>query len=968
MSIHFHAFKNYILQLQHTLCSKLSQLDHSIEFKKKQYQRNNPLEGGGIAMYIDNGNIIERGAVCVSYLNIELNEQLSKQLQKSGTKMHICGISSIIHPMSPFIPTAHFNYRYVELETDTGLKWWFGGGIDLTPYYIDKTYIIKFHKDLQSIGNLFHPLIYKHFKEQADKYFYIPHRHEHRGIGGIFFDHLNSESEYALTRDKILLFIQKCNAVYFRNYIPMIQYYKTTLYSQSQKDWQLLRRSRYVEFNLLYDRGTKFGFNTPNANHENILLSMPPNVSWKYNDIQYVGLREQELINVLKNPIDWANLPEAPFMIKYIKRIDQSRIPVWLMRQAGRYLPEYHTIRCATPELASEITLQPVRRFNNSAAIIFSDILVVLKILGFNIEIVKSIGPVIQNPLKNVSDIDNFTMPDVKSKLQYVFDAITLTKQKMLDEHMNNISLIGFCGAPWTLFTYMLKYTEDIDSNKSRLRAKEWMKKYPTQFHICMKLLTEISVKYLYYQVEAGADIVQIFDTWAGCLNKDDFIHNILPYLEKINTDLKEICNVPTILFTKGTFSSLEDIFINTSYDIISIDDTILPSTVRKIVGNKCIIQGNFSPKLLENGTKDEIKYSVNDMIKGFKSNLIANLGHGIIKTTPIDNVATFVNTVKKKVYLRVGTRSSILAMWQTNYIINQLINSNINNDISIKIIKIDTIGDKNNNIPFHEIKQTGIFVKELDTSLINNDIDFVVHSLKDMETTIDPELELITISKRDNPSDLFISYLYDCIEKMPKNTVIGTASCRRKAQTAYYNPTLITKNIRGNVETRISKLKRHLNDKEHIYDAIIMSYCGIYRLNLHKLPELYTQCLEHRFYAPGQGCIAVVIRKNLLEKYKLFFKNIHCIESYYRITAERDILKYTGQSCTSLIAVQSNIVSGCEINVSVELFSDDYSIRIYTNIIDHYTQVGKKIVDKIRQIIMDEYDNFSKFKKTFTV
>jgi len=295
MSHFFNLFKSYILSFQENLALSLS--NNAIKNIHKT----------GIAYVIEDDNFIEKGAVCVSFLtdlNVE-NENLAKSLttiDNNEKKINICGISCIIHSKNPLTPTIHFNYRYIEYNNE----YWFGGGVDLTPFYIDKEFISDFHTKLKKICDAYDERMYYDFKKQADDYFYLPHRKEHRGVGGLFFDKLTHGQYNFKNKQSVFDFIKSCNTFFINMYIPHLK--RNIKFNETEKQWQLIRRSRYAEFNLLYDRGTKFGFETPNANIENILLSMPPTVNWKYKDTIHTEPHEKELIDIIKTPIDWINL------------------------------------------------------------------------------------------------------------------------------------------------------------------------------------------------------------------------------------------------------------------------------------------------------------------------------------------------------------------------------------------------------------------------------------------------------------------------------------------------------------------------------------------------------------------------------------------------------------------------------------------------------------------------------------
>jgi len=253
-------------------------------------------EGGGITR-VFSGDVIEKGGVNFSALSGKLSDKIAAKLKGGDEReFYATGVSLVIHPKNPFVPTVHMNVRYLE----RGEKQWFGGGIDLTPYYPVKTDIITFHKQLKIVCDNHNPEYYPEFKRQCDDYFFIKHRNEARGVGGIFFDYLSDNLE------KTFEFVQDVGNAFNSLYIPLLSSYKNKVYSKEQRDFQQIRRGRYVEFNLVYDRGTLFGLETQ-GRIESILMSLPPKVRWNYNHQLKAGSPEAELSKFLV-PQDWANM------------------------------------------------------------------------------------------------------------------------------------------------------------------------------------------------------------------------------------------------------------------------------------------------------------------------------------------------------------------------------------------------------------------------------------------------------------------------------------------------------------------------------------------------------------------------------------------------------------------------------------------------------------------------------------
>lgn len=332
------------------------------------------------------------------------------------------------------------------------------------------------------------------------------------------------------------------------------------------------------------------------------------------------------------------------------KEVD--KVPVWVMRQAGRYLPEFQAVRakhdfftvCRTPELACEVTLQPLRRYDHlDASIIFSDILVIPQALGMTVEMHPGVGPVFPNPLQDVSEIDGLKEEGAVSRLTYVGDAITLTRHKI----DGKVPLIGFTGAPFTLMGYMI----EGGGSKTMSKTKEWLQTYPKDVHRLLSLLTRVIIDYLVMQVESGAQLLQVFESSADHLTREQFSEFSAPYLKDIRTGVqkklqeKTLDQVPMTVFAKGGGHSL-DIQAQMGYETIGLDWTVDPIEARKIVGDNITLQGNLDPQDLYK-TPEEIKKLTIEMVKKFgKHRYIANLGHGITPQTPLESMTAFTEAV----------------------------------------------------------------------------------------------------------------------------------------------------------------------------------------------------------------------------------------------------------------------------------------------------------------------------------
>ncbi|KAL0271201.1 UNVERIFIED_CONTAM: hypothetical protein PYX00_008373 [Menopon gallinae] len=333
-------------------------------------------------------------------------------------------------------------------------------------------------------------------------------------------------------------------------------------------------------------------------------------------------------------------------LLRAIKREEVDRVPVWIMRQAGRYLPEFREIRskydfftiCRTPELACEVTLQPIRRFDLDAAIIFSDILVVPEALGMKVEMKPEVGPVLPDPLRTPNDIEKLNETvDVTKCLDYVYKAITITRQK-LD---GKVPLLGFSGAPWTLMAYMV----EGGGSKTMSKAKHWLYLWPDASDKLLTIIAKVVTDHLVEQAKAGAQAVQIFESSAEYLGPDLFKKYSLKYLSMIVNNIKKAINVPIIVFAKGAHYAISDLS-GIGCDVVGLDWTIIPSKARAETNNKITLQGNLDPCALYSES-DCLREMAINMVKQFgKTGYIANLGHGIYPDVDPEKVKVFIDAV----------------------------------------------------------------------------------------------------------------------------------------------------------------------------------------------------------------------------------------------------------------------------------------------------------------------------------
>ncbi|HSR39959.1 MAG TPA: uroporphyrinogen decarboxylase [Phnomibacter sp.] len=332
-------------------------------------------------------------------------------------------------------------------------------------------------------------------------------------------------------------------------------------------------------------------------------------------------------------------------LLRALRGEELKRPPVWMMRQAGRYLPEYMALkakydfftRVQTPELAAEITLQPIDIVGTDAAIIFSDILVIPQAMGVEVLMEEGKGPSLPDTIKTKADIDRLITEGVEESLGYVMQALQLTKQQL----NGRVPLIGFAGAPFTILCYMV----EGKGSKTWEKAKKFCFTQPELAHALLQKITDITIAYLKAQVKAGADVVQVFDSWSGSLSKRDFEAFAQPYLVQIAQALQ--ADAPVILFPKGSWYALPAL-AQSGASGIGIDWCIEPAMARSLTNSSITLQGNFDPAYLL-APIPQIKQRVKEMIDAFGTQrYIANLGHGITPDVPVDHARAFVDAVKE--------------------------------------------------------------------------------------------------------------------------------------------------------------------------------------------------------------------------------------------------------------------------------------------------------------------------------
>lgn len=295
-------FYDYIQKLQDQICSALETADGQAQFQEDHWNRKGG--GGGRTRVIENGAVFEKGGVNISAVHGELPDSMKAYFKVEEGSFFACGLSLVIHPKNPMVPTVHANWRYFELYKDDGslADAWFGGGQDLTPYYLFEEDATHFHRTCKMACDQHNASFYSKYKEACDRYFWNAHRDEARGVGGLFFDYLKQTDEQSL--EQWYDFVTEVGNSFITAYVPIVEKRKNLSYTDEQREWQEIRRGRYVEFNLVHDKGTLFGLRT-NGRIESILMSLPPHVQWQYNHSPEAGSEEDNLLQILKEPREW---------------------------------------------------------------------------------------------------------------------------------------------------------------------------------------------------------------------------------------------------------------------------------------------------------------------------------------------------------------------------------------------------------------------------------------------------------------------------------------------------------------------------------------------------------------------------------------------------------------------------------------------------------------------------------------
>jgi len=297
-------FYEYIQILQDRITSKLEAVDGVAQFQEDIWKR--PEGGGGRTRVIENGHVFEKGGVNISAVHGQLPKTMQQHFDVADANFFACGLSLVLHPKNPMVPTVHANWRYFEMYDAVGniVDQWFGGGQDLTPYYLFDEDAKHFHQVCKTACDKHNAEFYPKYKSRCDEYFYNAHRNEARGIGGLFFDYCKANE--VIQMQDWYNFVTEIGDSFLDAYVPIVERRKDLDYTEAQRNWQEIRRGRYVEFNLVHDKGTLFGLKT-NGRIESILMSLPPHVQWVYDHHPEASSEEEKLIKVLQNPIDWVS-------------------------------------------------------------------------------------------------------------------------------------------------------------------------------------------------------------------------------------------------------------------------------------------------------------------------------------------------------------------------------------------------------------------------------------------------------------------------------------------------------------------------------------------------------------------------------------------------------------------------------------------------------------------------------------
>ncbi|KAL7750783.1 Uroporphyrinogen decarboxylase in heme biosynthesis [Sorochytrium milnesiophthora] len=749
----------------------------------------------------------------------------------------------------------------------------YSGRAELWPNHMNEDDAYQFHCALKRACDAHQDGVYGRWKQAADEATFDRQQQRYRPVGGIKFDQVQSAA-----------FVEAFLYVFLYDYVDIVRRRIKTAASDEERQW--MQHSRFELLRSLVRTAPEISDD-----------QLPPSAQIAHNASGYAAkasgsgdTAEQQLPRPLRDLQQAARAPRPSYVeclfLQAIRGVSVARPPVWLHRQAGRYLPEYRETKgdrgfletTGDPVIAAEITLQPVRRYNVDCAIIFSDIMTIPQALGM--ELVMNPGPFFPHPIRTREDAEQLKyQPDI---LQHVYDALRETRKGLAADK----ALVGFCGAPWTLMAYMI----------GKELAKKWLHMHPDWAEIILSKCTEVAIDYLSKQIEAGADVVQVFDSNAADLGPDDYFAFSFPYVKRIAEGVKaRHPHTPMTLFPRGACFCIKRVAQETLYDCVSVDWATDPAYARQLAGPHLTLQGNLEPDIMYEPT-DQIRRKVRRMINAFgKHRYIVNLGHGMKPDMPVEAAGALIEEAQKVV---IGSRNSPLAMAQAEIVLREL--KTVAPQHRFEIIGVATKGDKILDVPLAKIGDKGLFTKELEWGLLRGDVDIVQHSLKDLETTLPDELTLGSVLKRDDHRDSLVSASSKryTLKSLPHGARVGTSSLRRISQIRCLRPDLDVRNIRGNLNTRLTKL---LNGDE--YDAILLAMAGIRRLDTSAF-DIHVEPLDETVFVPAvsQGAIGIETRADDLGVLHL----VRAIED-----------RWTRKTCDEERAFLRTIQGGCQVPVA---------------------------------------------------
>lgn len=553
----------------------------------------------------------------------------------------------------------------------------------------------------------------------------------------------------------------------------------------------------------------------------------------------------------------------------------------------------------------------------------------------------QSTGPMrpnFPNPLVSPDDLDalNFT-PDIEATLGFVCNTVRRTRELLSEAGKVDVAVIGFTGGPWTLMTYMVGEMSGGGGGVFA-KAKKWLYSYPEASKRLLDGIADVCATFLIAQANAGAHMVQVFDSWAGALSPSDFEKWELPALRRIAETFKAACpDKPIIIMPKGAHHCLEALAAVEAIDVIGLDWTVAASQVRSEHASASLqaqcVQGNIDPAFLMSDPA-VIESAVNEMIEGFVikggRGYIANVGNGLLTTTPVEGVAAMVNAVQRwrpagQEVLRIGTRASALALVQARWCARRL--KAQHPELCIEIVEIKALGDKVQDKALHEISASveappgpdgtpstavtatggALFTKELEEALLAGSVDLLVNCVKDMETRQPAGLELAVYCTRGDPRDVIVMAPmhadkgWSTLADLPAGSVVGTSSMRRTAILKRYHPTLSIEVVRGNVQTRLAKLDAK-GEWPQKYDALILAEVGLERMGY---PHRISSTLEPEVfpYAVGQGSLGLEIREGD-QRIRGLVNFLDDVRARAECVAERSFLRSLAGGCRVPVGV----------------------------------------------------------------